>query len=240
MVPYGEAGAGEANWDLSARVEKHSLGWGDDLLVHVYFSGYGIPQWAKLSFYPPLGLFLKRGQSSEDDCISVTSSISTGMPQGIAEEAIPEGTPLVAIKDVHEILVTQHGADMKVPIAHFFPLLTSANPRGSRRPEDSEVDRGYRTVGEVDITEISSEGVIVRHQPFLIRAQIPFWAAAGTYSIPFTLSYSTAGRVKSSTYRLDFQIRSFWEKAWFQASVLGSAVVAGGIALAEWLGWVRF
>jgi hypothetical protein len=239
QIPYGKSGVVEANWEIAARVAKHTLGWRDELEVHLYFAGYGIPEWAKVAFYPPLGVFGTSSVANEEPLVSVTSSISTAMPQGIAEDAIPEGTQIFAIRDVHTINVTQHGANMKVPTSYFFPLLTSRNPGGSRDMRDAEVDLGHRTVAEVDISEMKPDGTIARFQPYLIRARIPFWAASGDYSVPFILSYSTAGRVKSSTYRLEFHIKSFWEKSWFQATVLSVAVAAVVVAVAQWFGIFR-
>ena len=66
-----------------------------------------------------------------------------------------------------------------------------------------------------------------RIQPVLIRARIAHDAKGGDYSIPFVLSYGTNGRVKSSTYRLDFRVTPFWERRFPQAVVY----VASGVAI---------
>ncbi len=236
FIPYGESDVEEASWELAPRVEKHTLGWRDRLVVQIYFSGYGIPRWAKLSFHPPLGVLGTTSRSDERPHISVTSSVSMGMPQGIAENAIPRGTRVYAYRDFHTMETSQHGADLKVPIAHFFPLLTSRDSEGSRDLKDAEEDQGHRTVAEVDIKDVTPQGGEIRYPPYIVQARIPFWAAAGDYSIPFVMSYETGGYVKSSSYRLGFHIKSFWEKAWFQAAVLGVAIAAVVIAAAQWFG----
>jgi hypothetical protein len=236
IVRFGEAQV-EPNWEIAARVEKQTLGWWDDLVVHLYFCGQGIPKWAKLSFYPPLGVFGSTSRTSEERCILITSTVSAWLPNGVREDAIPKNAELRAIRDEHTMKTSQHGASMKVPQAYFFPLLVSSNPKGSRRIEDAVTDWGRRTVGEVDFTEQTPAGLDKRYPPYTVRLPVAWLAAPGDYSIPFVLTYETESATRSSTYQLNFHIKSFWEKAWFQATIVATAVVASAVAIGQGLGY---
>ncbi len=238
-VPYRRAGEEGAHWELAARVAKHTIGWFDDLRVTLYFCGSGVPGWAKVSFYPPLGVLGTRSAVDEEPRISVTSTIKMEWNTPAQEGDLPDGTPVRAVRDHREINVSQHGASLKVPVAYFLPLLTSKNPEGSQDIKDARVDLGHRTVGEVDISELQPDGSVKRYEPYTICARVPMLVPSGDYSIPFVLNYLSGGQVKSSTYRLEFHVKSYWEKAWFQALVVASAVGAAAIATAEWFGLLR-
>lgn len=193
----------------------------------MYYSGFGVPDWAKVSFFPPRGLFKSRPHPRTGwegfGTISVEHSISTGIPPGVDEHNIPNGTRMIAVKDVYSIPIDEYGSSFAVQLALFFPLLIAPSPGA-----EPVVDWGKRVVGEVDVARARPVGPDTHRPPTRIAAIISESADPGDYSLPVTLTYSAEGRIKSSTSRLEFHVKSFWERSWFQ-TVVG---VSAGIAIA--------
>ncbi len=237
-VIRGDPLSTEPNWEVVPRVKHHTLDKGEELEIQLYYCGYGIPDWAKVSFYPPLGLFKSRPHPQTGwegfGTLNVEHSISTGVPPGVDEHNIPAGTRMIATKDIYPIPIDEYGSSSAVPLAVFFPLLIAPKPDA-----DPVVDWGKRVVGEVDVAESNPTGPDLHRPPTRITAIISQSADPGDYSIPIILTYSAGGRIKSSTSRLEFHLKSFWERAWFQTVVgisAGIAIAAAVITVLEWFG----
>jgi hypothetical protein len=229
-MPVGWTGADEANWELAASVARHTLDKGDEIQVSIYFCGYGRPDWAKFSFYPPPDVLASSPDPNTGIPDRGSIEIRVNVASWIGLGGDPAAGPLKpiewAIVKTETIWVERVGGTQRLPPGYFLPLAVSRDPMGSRRLGDVIADEGKRTVGEVDWTSCPGpEGK--RVQPVLIRARIATDAKGGDYSIPFVLSYGTAGRVKSSTYRLDFRVTPFWERRFPQAIVY----IASGVAI---------
>lgn len=229
QMPAGWTGTSEANWELTASVARHTLDKGEELRVSLYFCGYGRPDWAKFSFYPPPDVLMsKPDPSGIPDRGSIEIRVNIASWDGFG--GVPSDGPLKriewAVAKTESIWVERVGGTQRLAPGTFLPLAVSKNPQGSQRICDLIEDEGKRTVGEVDYNPDPSNPA-TRIQPVAIRAQIAPDAKGGDYSIPFVLSYSTNGRVKSSTFRLDFRVTPFWERWAPQALVY----VASGVAI---------
>lgn len=228
----------EACWEIAARVARHTLGTGDVLEIRIYYCGAGIPDWAKVSFYPPLGVLRPRREPNTGEpgggTIEIHHAFATGVPMDVDSRNIPDGTRVAAIADDYTIFADEYGGNSPVPMAYFFPLLVTDKPGGSSDFADAVVDWGRRSVAEVDSSIRLPDSPDPHEPPTKVSAIISRAAKGGDYSIPFVLTYSTKAKVKSSTFRLDFHVKWFWERAWFQAVVVGSAAVAlaaGGLTV---------
>lgn len=241
FVAKGDALSTEPNWEVVPRVRRHTLNVGDELEIQLYYCGYGVPDWAKVSFYPPLGLFRHKPHPQTGwegfGTISVEHSTSTGIPPGIDEHNVPDGTKMIAAKDVYSIPIDEYGSSFAVQLAMFFPLLIAPSPDAQ-----PVIDWAKRVVGEVDVLEPCPDGPDTHKPPTMITAIISESADPGDYSIPVVLTYSVGGKIKSSTSRLEFHVKSFWERSWFQTVVgvsAGIAIAAATLTILGWLGVVR-
>lgn len=237
FVIKGDPLSTEPNWEIAPRVKRHTLDVGDELEIQLYYCGFGVPDWAKVSFFPPRGLFKSRPHPQTGwegfGTIIAEHSISTGIPPGIDAHNIPSGTRMIAMKDVYSVPIDEYGMSFAVQLALFFPLLISPSPGA-----DPVVDWGRRVVGEVDVAEPNPSGPDVHRPPTRITAIISESADSGDYSIPFTLTYSVGGKIRSSTSRLEFHVKSFWERGWFQTVVGASAGIAIAAAFVTIVGWL--
>ena len=243
QLKWGWKGVEHANWEIIARVTRHTLNPGESIEMHLYLCGYGMPEWAKLSFYPPLGLFEVRDHPEfgyqGQGAITLSCSVSLGTEPGVPRDPIPLGATVRSVHENYVLNMSEHGSTSTVNLGNFFPLFVSSDPRGSTDFSKAVPDPGRKVVGEVDMTDYLPNGEERRAPPMVIRARVSRTTSGGDYSLPVTMSYETAGTVKASTSRLEFHVRSFWEKQWFQAVIGFSAAVAivgGSLAFASALG----
>jgi hypothetical protein len=228
-MPLGWTGASEANWEIAASVGKHTLDRGEGLFVRIYFCGYGRPGWAKFSFYPPVDVLESKPhpKSGNPDEGSIHIQVGVASWEGLAGKPSSGGLKPAewAVSFAESIWTGRVGGSQKLTPGNFFPLAISGNPAGSRDVGDIVDDPGHRAVGEVDYIapgDIDQK----RIPPVILRATISRTAKGGDYSIPFVLTYETAGHVKSSTYRLEFRVTPFWERWLPQAMVYTASAVA--------------
>jgi len=222
--PVGTVDPFSASWEIAARVVQRTLEREGELTVQLYLTGYGVPDWAKLVYYPPKGLLgigdpADPGRPAEveirfayksgvGDRVTTATGVVTRMTMAIAESMVIKSPP--------------DGGFFDIPGGLFLP-----RPQASRKQQnifETSENEAHHIVCEADDEDFA---------PIEIRSHISEGAARGDHSLPFVLTYLTKGQVRTARYDLDLHVQQFWETSLFQVlAAIGSVIVVGASIIA--------
>lgn len=228
-VPIGRHGP-SPSWQIAARVSAKTLDPGQQISIEVYFSGEGPVDSAKLFFRVPEAL----------DCSNHGfASIAWREERTVQEPNSPELGSRYA-KFARADTRIEGSTGMLLDLTPGFSL-----PPPRTIPPFEHIGSATLAAGEFRVeTEKrqpnKNEPDFFSHPPVWLRWILPRGVPPGDHEIPFVLTYSKGKDIQTASYTLSVHIRPFWERAWFQALVVGSFVLAVAAAILGVISWLGF
>lgn len=203
----------DAEWALVARAFAREVDPGQELEIELYFSGWGRPDAAKLTYYFPKGLV-------DDDRESLPLEVLTTLAYKVER---------LEVEGKIESRETAFEAPQK-------SKLRAVGGYTILSPGNFLPDLGRHGLKDINLT--SGERPWPSGSPVRLRAPVSQKAQTGSHTITFVLTYVRGARVKSSMGQIEIHVRPIWKRWWVQVAVIASALVAlvsGVVALVPWL-----
>ncbi|HEV2317743.1 MAG TPA: hypothetical protein VGV89_09260 [Thermoplasmata archaeon] len=213
----------ECAWEIVARGLRRTIDPGEVVTVPLYVCGFGKPDWAKLVFYPPAGLFDATYRDEANHGLGPIVFVSqiklarlTGAPSSPGQPTIFEvGKEYefpVAVPEAAGF--NELGGAFGIPLPMFSFRALPDDPPIVFQP--AKEDRDRPVVGEVDFYPPGAPVGTRIVPPMLVRARINAAAAGGDYTMPVVLVYEDGGKITTNVEDIEIHVRPFWERRSYQ------------------------